>query len=239
MSSFPIRVSSPKAEGVLQVSKWLKTQIFLGTEEMEELLSALGSIHFVIVSEPIKAEEALISARSFYEKYSDYSLLLKQGQVPLPEDFRRYFSCAITTTLEAFYAIATGGEKYLVKPIKPVIQLQAHHFFYSSFDHKFHPMVLSEESISWGLQFSYPQLFQDPNTRQIAKVADTPEFPNSALFSSFLKWMRSATLPTPFEVGGARVNSPIRIGKKTLAWIKNHPQLKKRGITISQIRPVS
>jgi hypothetical protein len=232
MLSFPMRISSPKVEGILQVSKWLKIQVLLGVEEMEELLLFLHPVNFVVVSEFVSADEAVISADCFLHKYADYNRFLKQGQVPPPEDFRKHFSCAMTTSLEDFYAIAAGGEKFLIKPLRPVVQLQAHHFFYSDLDRKFHPMVLSEESVTWGLQFSYPQLFQDPHTRQIVKVVNAPEFPNSALFSKLSKWIRSFTLPTPFEVGDLRVNSPIRIGKKSRAWIENHPQLKKKGIVV-------
>ncbi|MBS0603436.1 MAG: hypothetical protein JSS60_00190 [Verrucomicrobia bacterium] len=235
-SPFPIRISSPKTEGILQVSKWLKIQVLLDTDEMNDLLKALGEVAFVVVSEPVEPQDAVISAGSFLAKYADYIHLLKQGEVPPADDFRRFFSSALSTTLDTFYAIAAGGNKFLIKPLKPVVQLQAHHFFYSDLDRKFHPMVLSAESVSWGVQFSYPQLFQDPKTRQIVKVADTPEFPNSALFSTLMKWMRSATLPTPFEVGSTRVNSPIRVGKKSLSWIKSHPQLQMKGIQVSQIR---
>lgn len=235
MPSFPIRISSPKAEGILQVSKWLKIQVLLDSDEMQELLAALGPTHFVVVSEPVHADDAVIAPDTFLLKYTEYVQYLKQGQVPPVEEFRKLFSCALSSTLDAFYAIAAGKDKYLVKPLKPVVQLQAHHFFYSDLDRKFHPMVLSEESISWGVQFSYPQLFQDPKTRKVVKVTDTPEFPNTALFSKLMKWMRSSTMPTPFEVDGARVNSPIRIGKKSLAWIKNHPRLKEKGITIREL----
>jgi len=227
-----VRVSSPKVEGLLQASKWLKVQVLLDPEELKDLLDGLGEVHFLVVSDPVMAEDAEISAEAFVQKYTEYAHLLKQGHVPSNEDFRRCFSCALSRTLDTFYAIPAGHDKYLIKPLKPVIQLQAHHFFYSDLDKKFHPMVLSGESVSWGLQFSYPQLFQNPKTRQIEKVIDSPEFPNSALFSKLSKWMRSATLPTPFEVDGARVNVPIRIGKKTLPWIKNHPQLKQRGISV-------
>ncbi len=229
-----IRLSTPKAEGVLQVSKWLKVQVLLDSDEMQELLSSLGEVHFVCVSEPVQADDAVISAELFQEKYKEYVHLLKQGQVPSSNTFRRYFSSALTTELDAFYAISVGGDKYLIKPIKPVIQLQAHCFFYSQQDGKFHSMVLSEESISWGLQFSFPQLFQDFKTRKIGKVSTQPEFYNAALFSKVMKWMRSNTLPTPFEVNGVRTNSPIRIGKKSLAWIKSHPQLQKKGIAIAE-----
>src|SRR5690348_10507666 len=103
---FPIRLSSPQTEGMLQVSKWVKIQALLGKEEMEELLFALGPIHFLCVSELVKPEEALIPIHSFQEKYGEYVHLLQQGKVPNPGDFRRYFSSAMTTTLDAFYAIA-------------------------------------------------------------------------------------------------------------------------------------
>lgn len=229
---FPIRISSPKTEGILQVSKWTKVQVLLDAEEMHGLLEGLGNIYFVPVSEPVKAEEGVISGSDFLKKYTNYISLLKQGQVPPPEEFRRLFSCALSSTLDCFYAIPAGEGKFLIKPTKPVLQLQAHHFFYSDLDGKFHPMVLSPESISWGLQVSYPQLFQDPRTRKVVKVVDSPDFPNSALFLKLFRWMRSFTLPTPFQVNGRRVNAPIRIGKQSLAWIKNHPQLKQRGIQV-------
>ncbi len=228
----PIRVSSPKLEGILQVSKWIKMQVLLDAAEMQELLNTLGNVYFVVVSEPVKAQEEIISKESFLQKYTDYISLLKQGQMPTPEEFRRLFSCALSSTLAVFYAIAAGNEKFLIKPVKPVIQLQAHHFFYSDLDGKFHPMVLSPESISWGLQISYPQLYQDPTTRQVGKIIDSVDFPNTARFTQLLRWMRSNTLPTPFHVKGARINAPIRIGKKSLAWIKNHPQLKQKGIEV-------
>lgn len=235
LSTVPIRISSPKTEGILQVSKWLKVQLLIDAAEMHDLLLVLQPLHCVVVSEPVKSEEAVIAVSAFEEKYAHYVSLLQQGHVPRTEDFRRYFSSALTTTLDAFYALSAGGEKYLIKPIKPVVQLQAHHFYYSDLDGKFHSMVLSEESITWGIQFSYPQLFQDPHTRQIVKVTDAPAFPNSALFSKLMKWMRNNTLPTPFEVNGARINCPIRIGKKSLSWIKSHPQLKKRGMIVSSL----
>lgn len=231
-ASFPIRISTPKVEGILQVSKWIKAQVFLNAEEMEELIATLKPLFFVVVSEPVKADDAIISPETFLAKYAEYVALLECGKVPPADEFRRFFSCAMSSSLNCFYAIATGSEKFLIKPIEPVVQLQAHHFFYSTLDRKFHPMVLSEESISWGLQFSYPQLSQDIKTRQIIK---TSAFPNTALFSKLMKWLRSSTLPTPFEVNEVRVNSPIRVGKKSLAWIKSHPQLKQKGIQVAQL----
>jgi len=235
MNPLPIQISSPKTEGILQVSKWIKTQVLLDVDEMQQLLQALGSVFFVVTSEPVAADEAVILPDDFLKKYTDYIHLLKQGQVPSVNEYRRCFSCALSSSLETFYAVAAGTDRFLIRPKKPVVQLQAHQFFYSDIDGKLHPMVLSAESISWGLQFSYPQFFQDPVSRQIIRITDSAHFPNTALFTKLAKWMRSHSLPTPFEVKGVRINSPMRIGKQSLAWIKSHPQLKQKDIQVATL----
>ena len=229
---FPIRLSTPKEEGVLQVSKWLKFQVLLDSDEIASLFEEIAPIYCVNVSAAVNGEDALFSAERFLSLYSTYIDELKQGRVPQDGQFRSLFSSALSNDLSAFYAIALAGEKYLIKPVAPVIQMQMHYFFYSSVDGKFHPMVLSEESIAWGIQFAYPQLYQDPLTRSIGKVADCAKFSNTSTFQKLSKWMRSATMPTPFIADQERTNSQIRIGKKSLNWINIHPQLKQKGIAV-------
>jgi hypothetical protein len=231
-SMFPLRLSSPKEEGMLQVSKWIKCQVLLDEDEMAKLLGELDPLYFCVVSEPVEKEDGVISKDAFLEHYKTYVNALKQGSLIDESLLRRYFSAAATCTTDVVYGIAVSQDKYLIKPIKPIIQLQAHHFFYSKFDGKFHPMVLSTESVTWGVQFSYPQLYQDPKSHRIAKVADSIDFPNTSLFARMLKWLRHNTLPTPFFVHGQRVNAPIRIGRACLKWIDQHPQLKEKEIRV-------
>lgn len=232
--AFPIRISTPKQEGILQVSKWLKFQVLLDSSEMRELLQE--DIFIANASEIVEPPDALISKERFLHQYQSYVDALSHGKVPEEKQYRSLFSSLITADLNALYAIQVKADKYLLKPIQPVIQLQAHSFFYSQLDGKFHPMVLSEESISWGIQLAYPQLFQDPKTHKIAKVFDGDAFANTPLFQRVQRWMRNATQSTPFEVNGVRTNSPIRMGKKVFSWIENHPQLKAKGIKITPFR---
>jgi hypothetical protein len=231
---FPFRISTPKDEGVLSVSKWTKYQVLLDDEEMADLFDSLAPLTICSVSEPVKKGSEIIDLAEFLDKYQTYISGLRAGILVDESLLRRYFSSALTCSSDLLYAIAVGGDKYLIKPIKPVIQMQAHHFFYSDLDKKFHPMVLSTQSVTWGVQFSYPQLYQDPKTHRIAKVVDSPEFPNTALFAKLRKWLKNHTLPTPFfvEKSSYRVNTPIRIGKKCRTWIQNHPQLKDKGIHV-------
>jgi len=230
MTNGKILISSLEKEGLMQVAKWNKFPVLLDILEMQDLFTSLHPFHLVNVSSPVKLGMEEISSQEFLRGYAEYIGALKQGEVPFLETYRSLFSCALSRALDPFYAIQVGTDRCLVKPRMPVIQLQAHSFFYSEVDKQFHSMVQGKESVFWGVQFSYPQLFQDPKAKTIVKVRE--EFENTSLFTSLSQWIRSNTLPTPFVVQGVRTNSPMRIGKKGIEWVNNHPQLKTKSIKV-------
>lgn len=86
-------------------------------------------------------------------------------------------------------------------------------------------MIRGERSISWGLEFSYPQLYQDPHTGEIVPIVEGERFPNTAPFRQLQRWMRRETRPTPFLVDGHRINAVARLGRGAFAWIDRHRQL--------------
>jgi hypothetical protein len=198
---------------------------------MRQLVQALGPFHIVQTSCPVALGSEEISIESFCHSYEQYVQALRQG-APL-DCFKPLFSSSISLSLDDFYVMQLPQPgRGLVKACRPVIQLQAHTFFYSFVDREFHSMVQGKESVAWGLQFSYPQLFQDPVTKKIVKVNDADLFPNTALYATLMRWMRTATLPTPFVVQGVKTNAPIRIGKQALEWVNQHPQLQRQGICV-------
>ncbi|NGX60374.1 MAG: hypothetical protein KR126chlam3_01547, partial [Chlamydiae bacterium] len=135
-----------------------------------------------------------------------------------------------TASPDLLYAMPLKENKYLIKAKRPVIQLQRHHFIYSD---GFYSGIIGEKSITWGIQFSYPQLFLDTKTGIIGKVEKNDRFPNTALFQRLTKWVRDNTSATPFCIKEKRVNQPIRLGKKCFSWINNHPELKERGLYVA------
>jgi hypothetical protein len=229
---FPLRLSTPQIEGTLRVSKALKHQVLLDDNEMRELVDALGTFSFYNIGEVVNAETAIISSATFLAHYAEYVRALKEGRVPDETKVKRYVSAALSVTPDLFYGMQVGENKFLVKPLKPVVQMQLHQFFISDLDEKFHPMVLGKDSVAWGIQFSYPQVFQDPKTHEYHRIRETEEFPNTALFLKLSRWLRRATIPTPFIYKGKKVNVPIRIGKQCLSWIHLHPQLQARGLSV-------
>jgi hypothetical protein len=224
------KLSHPSKEGVLNVSKWLKVQVLLDDEEIRQLLSHLAPCALYNVSEVVT--EGAPAQDLFLDTYAQYIQALKSGKVLPDKDLRRFFSAALSATPAAFYKMEVGPGRFLIKTIKPVLQMQLHQFLPSHLDGKFHPMVLSQESVSWGIQVSYPQICQDPQTNLFSKVIESEEFPNTHLFSKLTKWLRSQSVPTTFIWKGEKISVPIRLGKQCFSWINHHPQLQAKKIEV-------
>jgi hypothetical protein len=227
-SSIPMR---PSVESTLQASQWQKCPLLIDEMEMRDLLEVLGNFWIVQVSGLINRGQEIITQEDFLDVYGQYIEALKQGVPSIDSRLKPYFSSVLTTTLDALYGVQINEKQCLVKVKQPVIQLQAHRFDYSLADGKFRSMVLGYDSIQWGLQFSYPHLYQDDHL-QVFTVREGAQFPNTALFKSLQRWVRSHTIATPFEIEGKKVNVPIRLGKKCLTWINTHPQLSAKGLSV-------
>lgn len=223
---------STAAEPTLQASKWQKSPALLDDVEMEDLLSSLGDMQLYYCGGVLEKGQESLPLFVFLEKYRSYISQLKSGVIPDSNEFRFFFSAFMTTTTDALYTIPVQSDKVLVRVSKPIVQMQMLNFHYSDIDDSFHGGVFGPDSIAWGVQFSYPQLFQDTVTKEIDMVRNSSKFPNSQLFLQLQKWMRQNTIPTPFIVKDKIINVPLRIGKKCLSWINAHPQLIQKHLSV-------
>lgn len=215
----------------MEASKWLQVQALLDLNEMTELFQALGDFKIYRIGAIIDSNETEFAREKFLETYSHYISELKKGKVPEESDYRSAFTSVITVSPDFVEAVPVEGSKQIIRVIKPVIHLLVHRLGYSVIEEKFRPMVKGKDSITWGVQFSYPQLFQEKE--EVFKVDESESFPNTHLFHILQKWMRQKTIPTPFLVEGKKMNVPIRLGKNCLSWINRHPQLIEKKITVA------
>jgi hypothetical protein len=225
-----VMLSQKTTEKKFSVSKWIKHQALLDGVEMKACLEVLGSFELYNVSSITTLEELNISRHLFLESYQNYIADLKNGKAAEPD--RKIFSAVMTVDPEALYGKEVSHGKWMARLAKPAVQLQNHRFFASKVDHKVHSMVMSPDSIQWGLQFAFPQIFFDGSEGNYTKTTDEKQFPNAALFAKISKWIRAETMPTTFIWDGHKVATPLRLGKKCFEWIENHPQLKKQGIKV-------
>lgn len=218
----------------MQASKWLQLQALLSFEEMEKLFETLGCFRLFLLGQVVSEGKGEITKEDFLNCYRLYASKIAAGEVPDASVFRSYFSSALTVSDEDLFSISAGANKQIFRSEKPFVQMQLHTIGYSPIEGKFRPMIMGKESIHWGIQFSYPQLFLDPETKAIEKAMDLKRFPNAEIFRKLQKWIRDNTLPTPFQVGEMQVRVPMRLGKECFLWINQHSQLKALGVKVSE-----
>ncbi len=211
-------------------SKWLHIQLLVDPESMERLFATLGDVFLYQVLGPVAPEKALIQHAHFFDAYRRYVQALKEGIVS-EETFRGFFTAVMTKTQEAVCGMDLEDGRILIQPVLPLLQMRPHRFVYSSVDEKFRPMVFGKTSISWGVQISYPQLFQDARDRSVHNAL-TDGFVNHELFRKVQAFIRQETIATPFEVAARVTRVPIRIGKSCLSWINEHRELQANHIRV-------
>jgi hypothetical protein len=222
-----LRTSTPALEGVFQGSKFLKHQVLCDAAELQQLFDVLGDFSIYPLTGLVSG--APIEANTFVQEYSSWIEELKQGRVPNEVQLRRILACALTAETDALWKFEVPGNRFIIKPSKPVVQVQAHFFTYSPIDGVFRPMTMGQNNIFWGLQFSFPQIYQDPKTMEFHEIDESL---NTDLFQKIKQWARDTTRATPFIVEEKRVYVPIRLGKNCFSWIHHHPQLIQQNIGV-------
>ena len=214
------------------MSKWVRIPFLVDKEELADLFTYVGEIQFYEVQKVTQEGEGIFSSAEFLDRYTPYVEDLKSGRLPLYSRYRSLFSPVLSITSDVLYSLGVGGGRRLLKVEKPSVQMQVNQIAFSPTEGEFRTQVYGQDTITWGIQLSFPHLFQDPITQEIIEAK---HFINTPLFRAIQKWIRANTRPTPFLVGKKRINAPIRLGKQCFSWIENHPQLKEKGIGIARV----
>lgn len=185
-----------------QASKWLTLPLLLTPGEMLSLLTLLPE-WIAPLSGIIPEEEAIIPKPLFLELYSNYAKEIELGTKRPFIDPR--LTCVFTDMLDKLRAISTP-QGLIIRVIRPALFVQPYMLHYSKETGKFVDATHSLDSFAWGLVFSTPLLFRNPETQQVEKNRDP-------YFQKIQKWARTHTVPTPFLVEGKIINFPARISK--------------------------
>jgi hypothetical protein len=226
-SLFP-RISTPQEEGAFQAAKWLKLQALLDGDELRELVEALAPFWIVPLT-PSLSKEPAMAKEEYLEKYGALISLLQIGKEPL--DFSEVAPTVWVRSPSSFWLQEIAGRRFLVRPSEPWVQVQVHQMTYSAEEKTFYPMALSEDAIFWGLQFSFPGIYQEPRTLEFKEAKGGL---NWELFQILRRWIRDKTMATPMQIQGEKIHLPIRIGKRCFGWIDRHPGLSSRDLKVER-----
>lgn len=216
----------------LRASKWQDIRVLMSPNEMKAFMESMGDFKIYRIGAVIRKGEECFTHEEFLQNYTLYIQSLQQGVAPNETLHRPYFSSVWTVDPQCLEAQVIDDDHQLMKVIYPAVQLQMHRMHYSDHDGEFRSKVFGPDAISWGIQFSYPQIFQDPVSKESMELKDATLYPNLAFFKKMQRWMRNATGPTPFYKDGKKTIVPVRLGKECYAWIQNHPHLAPKGLRV-------
>lgn len=138
--------------------------------------------------------------------------------------YRIPFSSALSQDSSDFSVTNLAGEKVLVKPRQPVIQLRPLSLSISP-DGALQTKSWGKDHIFWGIQLSYPQIFQDPDTKEIIQAL--ANHPNGKLFKEILRWFRHHTKPVSLAKREKSLAFSLKVGSKSVYLLAKHEQIKK------------
>lgn len=225
--SFPLDVSTIEKEGDLHCSKWVKHAILLDKEEMESFWKVLDSSIMISPVQKVSKEKWQVSKEHFFAQYEKYLSWLRLEEEFPPPALRKEFTLMASSFVEAFYAVSVALDQFIIKARCPVIQIQTYHCFISKFDRKIYPMAMNADSFTYGLQISYPQIYEEPHTGKFKKMLLEKDFPNTILYKQIVQWLRNHTKPAIFFIGDKEEVAPFRVGKKDKDWMSDHKRFKK------------
>lgn len=215
-----------KAPPSLKISKIIKIPIFLEPSEFKSfilyILEASPEAILFDTQKVLLCNEGLHPLTDLIDSYYEYiTALLRNEAYSSP-----LFSYALSETDTIFASLALSDNRQLIRTLKPPIQLQPHSFYYSAESQNFYSMVFGEQSLSFGVQISYPLLYQDPESGEAIEIQKAASFPNFALFQKIRFYIRHNTVPLSLAVEGKKMNLPIRVGKKALSLSARYFQLR-------------
>lgn len=227
-----IRESTLSQEGSCPQSMWLSQAFFLPPNEFKELIDLLLPFYMVKTDSVLAAEEGLFNKEDFLKAYEHYFTAVTSNQPLNDDEVRFFFQCVWTISLDTLYRIKLSEEKHIIKLSMPSIMVQHHRLHYSKDDKTFRSMVFGKDTFPFGLQLSYPQLYQDPKSCNLEKVLLSDKFINSKLFTKARQWFRDKTRPMSVLLENKKVTIPVRISKSSSEYLHHIQALTQNHITV-------
>jgi hypothetical protein len=184
----------------MEASKYFLYHVLLSSQEMESLISFLPPFNIYNVSGVTQDKKT--SKEAFLIAYGQYIEEAARGEFPS-------FSAAWSLDEKAIECKEVRPGMFFQKAIRPVIHLRAH--YYSISEKEVKPMSFGKKSIPWGLQFGFPLLYRDPETKEVIEPLKRGGG-NLPLFQGLKGWMRANTRPVKMFIEGEEVMTTLRKG---------------------------
>lgn len=218
-----------------EVSRQQKIGFLYDTQDLKELLELFKDIYCIDLTRPGKPSDLIIAFSELLPSLENNVASLKKNQsVSLSSTDQRLLNSSLSSTTDAIAELKLADGRSLLRPTLPLIQINPLRLYYSQELASIKSQVYGSDTIAWGIQLSYPQLFKDQGSGDVISTLtpDSP-LPNTALFKALQKWMRRNTKICTFKSGDMTISSNVRITPRALEWASSHPQLKEHNLHLA------
>ncbi len=222
MSTSTFQVISQSRMPPYHVSKWAYIAALLSAKELKELFHTLKIRQLCDISRVLPFDQLTISVETLLENYQSYLEGLIDSSSLQNHKIATY---GFASSLEHFRAMQVGEDRFILKPVLPVLRVQKYQFNVSE-EGKVLSMVQGQGAIRFGLQFSYPMIFQDPDTLHVLNVLRCENFSRTtSLYRILNQFIREHTNPLAILWQGRKRRLPVKLGKDCFSWVGKHHDL--------------
>lgn len=229
-----IPISTVSEEGVYRASKYQRVQMLLEQEELEGLFNELNNFYILEYSKVLEQDNHIVSKEEFLLRYKTYLTALKTNPKNITRDLLSSLSVTFSKNLDVYYQVKINDQKTLIKLKAPAILVQPFTFHLDLENESVFTSVHTEERIFWGLEFSFPGVYQDGKTIDVIEIFKDLKSPNTTLFKTLQKYARRNTTPTSLLFKDSSKNFSFRLGKKCYRWINEYSKLHEHNLIVGE-----
>lgn len=198
-------------EGV-NFSNYISQGVLLSTEDLRNLFLELVPFNFYNVSSVQTLSDPPLNVAGVLEFYEAYLEKLLSNASIDSKEVQKMFSLALAENDQAFTRVDLPGSRFLLKPSRSVIQWQPLGLFISSMDHEIHTKTFAKEVQSFGIKWSFAQVYEDIASHKITQVG--PQDLEWEKLMIFRRFVRHHTEPLQVLRGNETHTYPFRFSNK-------------------------
>jgi hypothetical protein len=214
----------------LQASLWMSQRVLLTPDELIELFDFLPSFELYNLAHVGSKEGFHITKELFLECYKAFFMSFFHQKDASFYTFKKQLTVAMIGEEETLYLTEPSSGTFLIHMQKPSVVIGPCIFHYDSAAKKILYADHKTQAIRMGLEFKFPQFYQDPQTLQPVKHFTDLSNPHTRLFKALQKWCREHAKVVFLEKKPEERFSPgCKVGNQCLEQLSNFFDLQRLG----------
>lgn len=230
------------APSKLQASLWMTQRVLLTPQELQKLFHSLPQFFLFSLSSVGPVESFALEKSMFLENYEAFFSTLYEQKDPRFQVHKKKLTVAMTADLDALHLVQASQDKYLVHLHRPVVVIGLSVFHYDAQAHKVMFSDHQQSAMRIGLEFKFPQFYQDPKTLQPVKHFTDKSNLNTQIFKAIQKWSRDHTqvlFLKSLNHPDLKLTPGCKIGNEALALSQKYDDFRQQRWSLTAARSAS